>query len=427
MSNQSDSVPDPTGRLLWLVAAIMAAILFLIVLLPVYAGAAHERQAMAPVPVPTIIQGNSVITIGVASALVVLPDLGWSQVNAVQLAVDQVNAAGGIDIGGITYTVALATEDGGCGGDGAAAANNLLAAGVVAVVGHTCSGASIAAQPIYAAEGVAMVSAASTSPSLTEQGYTTTFRVITRDDSPAAMQAAFFAEILKLKSAAVVETDAFTSEVADLFDSTFTGLGGAITSRRVVTETAQITPTLTAIMAEDPELIYYLDMNADRAGLFSAVAAGLGMADKVIGWNSFGFEWAVLNDYAAAAGAAAENDYAGLYYRNPDDMPGYDSLTDAYKAANFPNASDEPGLFGAFAYDAAQIILAAIDQADSTNPAEIRNQVAAMADYTGVVGFYEGFDEKGDVIPQWAWMEHYIDGQWGRVVSSQVYLPIMIK
>jgi ABC-type branched-subunit amino acid transport system substrate-binding protein len=45
--------------------------------------------------------------------------------------------------------------------------------------------------------------------------------------------------------------------------------------------------------------------------------------------------------------------------------------------------------WGAFAYDAAQIIIAAIDRADSTNPADIRNEIAATTNYQGVVGTYD--------------------------------------
>ena len=44
----------------------------------------------------------------------VIPDIAWRQVNAAQLAVDQINAAGGINIAGTVYTLTLAVADDGC-------------------------------------------------------------------------------------------------------------------------------------------------------------------------------------------------------------------------------------------------------------------------------------------------------------------------
>jgi len=205
----------------------------------------QEARAMDP---------GSVITIGVAAVLgPPVPWLGWPQANAVQLAVDQTNAAGGIDIGGVAYTVALVTENSGCNpADAATAANALLDAGAVAVVGHSCSSASMAAQPIYDAAGVPMVSASASSIALTEGGYTTTFRVSPRDDSQAALMATCFRQWLGMASVAVVEWSGHEWS-ADTFVPTFIGMGGTLTSRRSVASTDEYTATLTAIQAEDQQ------------------------------------------------------------------------------------------------------------------------------------------------------------------------------
>lgn len=149
-------------------AVVLATLLLL--MLPVLSSAGASKA-------PTIasssadqgtasLSNGSVITIGVAADLSgPIASFGWRQANAVQLAVDQTNAAGGIDIGGVTYSLALVTADSACNADQAiTAANTLLNAGAVAVVGHSCSGASFAAQPIYNAAGVAMISPSSTAP-----------------------------------------------------------------------------------------------------------------------------------------------------------------------------------------------------------------------------------------------------------------------
>jgi branched-chain amino acid transport system substrate-binding protein len=355
--------------------------------------------------------------------------LGWRQANAVQLAVDQVNAAGGVEVGGLPYSITLVSADSGCSPTEAiTATNTLLEAGVVAVIGHSCSGASLAAQPLYDAAGLSMVSASASAPGLTDQGYTNTFRVISRDDLPAAILATRAFNELGHQSAALVELSSFWGNFAnDVFSDTFDSLGGTITSRNAVSSSAEFTATLTSIMAEDPDVIHFPSDDSATAGLLSKIAHNLGMTDVPIAWSTFTNDPSVLDAYAAAAGSAAEGDIGLMFYRSTDLMPGYDGLNAQYIAAGFPNFGDEVQEWGAFAYDAAQIIISAIDRADSTDPVQIRDQIAATTTFQGVVGTYEGFDNNGDVTPQWAWLERHQNGQWIIFWPNQVLLPITAK
>jgi branched-chain amino acid transport system substrate-binding protein len=187
-------------------------------------------------------------------------------------------------------------------------------------------------------------------------------------------------------------------------------------------------PVLNAIRAENPDVILYLDLDPARAGQFSLTAYNLGMTDVVISWYSFTNDESVLVTYAdAALPLPAEGDYVAMIFRRFEDMPGWTTFLAAYQAAAFPNEPDDPGVFGAYAYDAVQIIIAAMERADSTDPLAIRDQIAATTDYEGVVGTYQGFDSNGDVIPQWAWLEQYRNGQWVILSPSKVSLPIVLK
>jgi ABC-type branched-subunit amino acid transport system substrate-binding protein len=139
------------------------------------------------------------------------------------------------------------------------------------------------------------------------------------------------------------------------------------------------------------------------------------MEGVVIAWD---IHWAgeeVFAPYEAAAGPAAEGDYAGVQWRRNEDMPGYVNFNQDYQAAGFPEYGDEALVWGALAYDAARIIFAAIDRAESIDPTAIRDEIAATANFRGVAGTYEGFDAKGDVIPQWSWLALYQDGEWALV------------
>ena len=319
----------------------------------------------------------------------------------------------------------MVTADSACSATQAAtAANTLLNAGAVAVVGHTCSAASSAAQPFYNTAGVPMVSPSSTAIALTEQGYATTFRVIPKEDAEAVLLATHFRQSLEMDAVALVEWSGFEGST-DTFSSTFISLGGSITSRSTLNSTDDYTATLTAIQGESPDATFYFDNDANNAGFFSSVAHNLGLS--IIGWDAVRGDESALGVYATAAGSAAEGDYAGLNPRRTQDMPGYDTLNADYQAAGFPNYGDEAEMWGAFAYDAARIIIAAIDRADSADPAAIRDEIAATADYDGVVGTYEGFDANGDVIPQWAWLELYQNGEWVMVYPYKVFLPLVLN
>ncbi len=376
------------------------------------AGAALAAPLAAPPAGPIV--DSPAITIGLAVGLTgPAEQIGWQEANAVQLAVSQTNAAGGVDIGGVTHTLVLVVVDDMCDPTQAiTAAQALLDAGAVAVVGHTCSGASWAAQPLYYSASVAMVSPSSTRVDLTQQGYDTTFRVCARDDSGGVRLATHLMLGLGITRTAMVERDGLPLASAEAFSTTYTALGGQITSRHTVYSAADYTATLAAIQPEGPGAIYYLETNPGEAGFFSHVAADVGGMDGVpVAWDAVWEYGGGLWDYVSAAGAAAAGDMATYPQRLPADMPGYAAFNAAYQAAGFPNYGSEAGLFGALAYDDALLIVEAIERAASADPAAIRDALAATPPYAGVVGNYQGFDGNGDVLPQWAWI-YPLAGPW---------------
>jgi branched-chain amino acid transport system substrate-binding protein len=424
----------PSNRPLWALSAGLAVALAMLLLLPVLSSAlGTEEPAMAPSYAEQGTAGlnsSPVITIGVGVDLTPGTIMGWQELNSVQLAISQTNAAGGLNVGGITYTLALVSAD--SAGDPTqtiTAANTLLNAGAVAVIGHSWSRECLAAQPIYSAAGVAMVSPSCTRPIVTQQGYSTTFRTIPHDGSAGTLLAGHL-RALGLSRSAIVDSGYL--EVGDLYSDTFTALGGTITSRRTINDPGVFTDTLTAIRAENADVIVdfiqfqYPDDPAIH-GELSRIAYGLGMPDVVIAWDTFINDDRLLIPYADAAGAAAEGDIAAMEWRRFTNMPGWANFLADYQAAAFRNEPDDPDVYGAFAYDAARIIIAAIDRADSTNSLAVRNQIAVTKNHEGVVGTYQGFDARGDVIPQWGWLERYQNGQWAIMSPNRVFLPFVLR
>jgi branched-chain amino acid transport system substrate-binding protein len=120
------------------------------------------------------------VRIGVAAPLT--GPYAWAGVvteRGAQVAVADLDAGGGV----LGQQIELVSADDYCDAEQAsAAAHKLVAAGVVAVFGHQCSGAAIPASRIYSDARILMVASEATNPRLTEQGFTNVFRMVGRDD-----------------------------------------------------------------------------------------------------------------------------------------------------------------------------------------------------------------------------------------------------
>ena len=125
------------------------------------------------------------IKIGVAQPLSgPLSALGKDLLNGVQLAVNELNKAN-FSIEGKRVTLeVMSVDDKADAATGKTVAQQLVDAGVVAVVGHLNSGVSIETAPIYAAAGIAQI-AISTNPKFTQLGHETTFRMVANDNLQA--------------------------------------------------------------------------------------------------------------------------------------------------------------------------------------------------------------------------------------------------
>lgn len=120
----------------------------------------------------------------------------------VSTAVEQINAAGGIN----GKKIEVVTVDDACEPkQGPVAANRVVNNKIGYMIGPVCSGAAIAAAPIYDNEGVVVVTPSATSPALTEgKNYHYIFRTIGRDDQQGPSAAKFIIEKAKPNKVAVL-------------------------------------------------------------------------------------------------------------------------------------------------------------------------------------------------------------------------------
>jgi branched-chain amino acid transport system substrate-binding protein len=134
-----------------------------------------------------------VIKIGVAQPLSgPIASLGQDLLNGVTLAVEEINQAGFKVAGKLVKLEIVAVDDKADPATGKLVAQQLVDAGVVAVVGNLNSGVSIEAAPIYAAANVAQI-AISTNPRFTELGFPTTLRMVANDNLQARAMGAYAA------------------------------------------------------------------------------------------------------------------------------------------------------------------------------------------------------------------------------------------
>ena len=121
-------------------------------------------------------------------------------------AVADINAAGGVKVGGAMVKLNLTVGDDACDPKQAVAVAGKLAAGKVQfVAGHFCSGSSIPASKVYAEEGIIQISPASTNPKLTdERAGPNVYRVCGRDDQQGSVAGKYLATKFKGKKIAII-------------------------------------------------------------------------------------------------------------------------------------------------------------------------------------------------------------------------------
>ncbi len=341
-------------------------------------------QAAAPAPAPATPQPITVKIGHVGPLTGGIAHLGKDNENGARLALDEANAAG-IKLGGAPVKFELLAEDDQADPKiGNTVAQKLVDAKVAGVVGHLNSGTTIPASAIYNQAGIPMISGSATNPALTEQGFKNVFRVVGRDDQQGPAVANYLLASAKPKVAAVIDdATAYGEGLANEVEKTLKEAGVKVLPREKGTDkTTDWKAVLTKIKGKKPDVVFYGGMDATGGPLLKQ-AREL----KIGAVFAFG-DGACTDKMAELAGAAAEGlicSQAGI----PVQAAGKKFL-DAYKA----KFNSDPILYAPFTYDAAWLLIEAMKQADSADPAKYLPKLAAIS-FDGASGHIE-FDEKGD-------------------------------
>jgi len=346
-------------------------------------------NAAATANLPVTAEGG-VIKIGFQGMLSGdLKNYGQDELNGIQIAIDEANAAGGVTFNGKHYTLAVDPQDdlGATAQGGQTAAAKLVDDKVVAVVGGVFSTATIAGQKIYHDNGLAQIS-----PSATRTNYTddqaspiTSFRTIGRDDQQGPLGADALVKDLGCHNIAVVDDKStYGAGLADHAADQIAKDGGVVVDRERVPQGAggEFRSQLTTIKNKHVDAIYYGGYSRE-AGPFKKQAKELGLTIPMVGGD--GWQDA---DFSELAGAAGDGAYA------TNGGPAATLLT-AFN--NKYNAKFNQPIFqyAPEAYDAANIIIAAIKKV-GPDKAAIVAEIRKTTGYQGVSGTIT-FNSKGDL------------------------------
>jgi branched-chain amino acid transport system substrate-binding protein len=353
------------------------------VLLAVLAACGEQKK---PEPVKAAAPAVLEVRIGhVAPMTGQIAHLGKDNENGAQLAIAQANAAG-IKIGGQDVRFILLSEDDQADPKvGTTVAQKLVDAKVAGVVGHLNSGTSIPASEIYSNGNIPVISGSATNPKLTEQGFKTQFRVVGRDDQQGPAIAQYLVDTRKPKVVAIIDdATAYGEGLANEVEKTLKAANVKVLPREKGTDkTTDWKAVLTKIKGKKPDAVFYGGMDATGGPLLKQ-ARELGI--KAV--FAFG-DGSCTAEMAKLAGAAAEGllcSQAGIPVEAADAK-----FLAAYKA-KFDNV--EPILYSPFTYDATQLLIAAMQKADSADPAKYLPILAGIS-HRGATGTI-AFDEKGD-------------------------------
>ena len=127
---------------------------------------------------------------------------GAQMQNGAELAVEDINAAGGV----LGKKLDLDIGDDACDPKQAVAvANQMIGSGVALVAGHYCSGSSIPASKVYAEGDMVQISPASTNPALTDdRAGPNIYRVCGRDDQQGGVAGKYLASHFADKKIAII-------------------------------------------------------------------------------------------------------------------------------------------------------------------------------------------------------------------------------
>ena len=283
---------------------------------------------------------------------------GQDMANSVDLAIEEINAAGGI----LGKQVSSTVGDDGCDAQMAVnAASKLASSGVVGIVGGYCSGATIPTLKIYGDANIPLIIPAANSTKLIPENPGNAFMINSTGNDQVKKAIEYF-NAKGIKSIAIVnQGDAYSQDLADLTKKEWEAAGNTVTSFETTNKGEQdYSAVVTSITSGSPDAVFWTAYYADGGLLIRQLRERGYQGLIAVGDGSNSPELFKI------AGPAAEGVIA---FSNPtaEFLPEAKAFADAYQAKY--NAA--PGPYSTLSYDAMKLLGWAINTAGTTDAAKV--------------------------------------------------------
>jgi branched-chain amino acid transport system substrate-binding protein len=344
-------------------------------------------MALASITLAGCDRTPNTIKIGVAGPLTGgLAALGKDLANGVQLAITELNKEG-FKLNGKTVTLEMVVvDDKADPEEGKKVAQQLVDAGVVAVVGHLNSGVSIPAAPIYAAKNIAQL-AISSNPKFTQLGFSTALRIVANDELQARAIGSFAASQLdSTKFAVIDEGTAYGKGLADAAASKLNGKKTITVRQSFDDKTKDFAALAAKLKAEGVQVVVSTLNDFQVVALIDALVK--------VDYNK---QITILGtDTIKTTDMIKETGKVGAFYATSNvleasEFSGGRAFLEAYQAT-FKIA---PAYGGHYTYDATHVLAAAIRRAKSADPATITETLRKMDGFAPVTGSMK-WNDKGE-------------------------------
>ncbi|MGI6085551.1 MAG: ABC transporter substrate-binding protein [Acetivibrionales bacterium] len=317
---------------------------------------------------------------------------GQASVDGIELAIEEINAAGGINGKKIE---AVKYDNKSDKAQATTLATKLMTQDkVVTVFGPATSGAFKATIPEAIKNKVPVISGSATAEGVTsdENGVKEyAFRICFSDLYQGTVMANYALNNMSATKAVIIMDNSsdYGKGLADNFMKTFEEGGGAIVATEAfVSGDTDFNAILTKIKGQEFDVIF-IPGYYNEAGLIIKQARAQGINTTILGADGFG-----APELVELAGADALNDvYFSSHFSSLDKDPSVTGFIESFKEKH----GKEPDQFAALGYDMVKFLADAIKRAGSTDPVAIKDALAATKDFPGITGTFS-IDENHEPI-----------------------------
>jgi branched-chain amino acid transport system substrate-binding protein len=314
-------------------------------------------------------------------------ELGVQERNGVQLAVDDINAAGGVNGHPVELIVRddLGTPDGAKSVDG-----ELINSSVVAIIGPATSDQALAALEVTNPARMVMISPTVSSPLFS--GKDDYFFMIMASNS---VRAQAFAQHIYLhrnmtRIAAIYDTDnaAYTQTYLESFAEKYESLGGMVVAQANFSSMTQpdFTPLLSQLRASNPDGLLIIASDSDTALIAQRA--------RSMGWQVplFTSTWAETETLITNGGQAVEGMEIEQVFPLDSQAPDYLDFKTRFET----RFGQSPSFGAMYGFESMNVLAAALQKTNGKADG-LKQTLLGIQNFTGLVNSFS-FDQYGDVV-----------------------------